>query len=464
MNNVKLLINGRTKGLHIYISIDNLDEIIKDEERRFGEVKRSLKLLDSFFVSIRRQVSKQGAYPGMHIEKLTGNRMHLYIERENADQQTCMKELLRIAAFSYRTIAALNKNPKLESIKSAVIRIGADYGWFYCMSLKDIGRQIDEETSVGFAVNYACKLQIIARNGSLALSEDDYPFLPSTVKGDFVLSHDTKISKYHPDKSDRYYKASLSVLADRISKEGLLDFAEDDANDFANKLNLGEMRYRKALSRINLDAITEQESVKFYGAVIMADIRNFTGQFKDDDSNLAAMTQRARSALSAMIEAVLKNGGTHVQVQGDKEVAIFPADPSSKDGETLKAVVISALSMMDAVRKADLDLGVGISLGYAYASRIDTRGIKDPVILGSTVTEADELEDEQAKSGEIVISKDLYDALGCYEESRYLQKYFKQHNSCFVTSLGLKSIMDQEEVERLKKDELQRKYYGAYLR
>ena len=458
-NSARALLLTRSRGLHLYVSIDNFDDIIADEESRYGEVKRSLKLLDSLFQAIRKHIGK-GSYPGLFIEKVTGNRMHIYIEDGmGMSPDTCMYELLQISVYAYQAVNTLNQISKLGSIKEAVLRIGADYGSFYKMTIDDLKKKIAENTSVGFAANYACKLQTVVRNNALAVSEDDFNIVPESYRCFFAKAQNTKLEKYHSDKSGTYYKASLASL----SSTDLGDrFKKEEVEDIANRINLSEMTYRIAQESFNLQSITEKEVVRFQGCVMMADIRNFTGQFKDDDSNLDGMAYKAETSLIAMINEAVALKGTHIQVQGDKEVAVFIQSPNDQDGAVLAGAILSAMKMLDKVSSSGLNLGIGISYGRPFAARLDTRGLKEPVILGSAVSEADYLEDDCAKEGEIAISRSLYNKLGLFANFKYLQAYFKARGNYYVTTSGYEMVRDSEEQNRLKKDEARRNYHGAY--
>ena len=175
------IVKNLTRGFHIYVNIDNFDEILKKEENEGNGIKHSLKLLNSFFVSIRKYVSDKNKFPGMKVEKVTGNRMHLYIEATNDSNNIHKKkysqEIILLAIYARHALTTLNEDvAKLNSINDAVISIGSDYGKFRCFEIYDDMKKIDEETSIGFATNYACKLQIVVGKNKIAISDDVFNY------------------------------------------------------------------------------------------------------------------------------------------------------------------------------------------------------------------------------------------------------------------------------------------------
>lgn len=463
MNNY---VYAKTKGLHLYVTIDNFDELMSKEESSTRNIKKSLKLLNSFFVAIRRYVSQTNRFAGLFVEKITGNRMHLYIDsNEGPSENECMYELVNISLYSINTIECLNNEVgKLASLDNAVIKIGADYGEFRKFRITDQQNNIDEDTSIGFAANYACKLQIIANRNSVAISEDDYSYVDSKLKQCFKLSHNSLLSKYHDNYSDKYYIATLQSIRDLLSADGRYHFDENSIKDIANKINLGDMIFINETKKININNLSEKEIKKLNGITLMADIRNFTKKFNDDDSNLDEMSFKAYDGVMAMIKRIDEFEGTHIQVQGDKEVAIFSLTRSTNCGEEIKKSIFAALHIIDDLKNKQLDVGIGMDFGDIYAAKLDTSGKKSPVILGKTVVNANNLEDDCAGVGELVISTELYGLLKQFRESNFLCKYFNYRLGYYYTSTGFIKMQYDERIREQERDTKSKSYTGAYLK
>ena len=200
------VVKNLTQGLHVYINIDNFDFLLEKEESSPQKtIKHSLKLLNSFFVAIRRYASQRWSSAGLHVEKVTGNRMHLYIEMlkgSNTTKEKYIEELIQLAVYSKRTIDFLNNDiAKLNALDDATISIGADYGKFRAFEFYDEKNGIDEETSIGFAANYACKLQIaVCNKNRFAISKEVYGLLPYEAKSVFKQEFSDSLKKYSSDE------------------------------------------------------------------------------------------------------------------------------------------------------------------------------------------------------------------------------------------------------------------------
>lgn len=67
-------------GIHFYINVMNFNEVIIDEETKTNGVTHSIHALDTFFASIEsygKKVSRD-----LVVEKITGSRLHMYVEGE----------------------------------------------------------------------------------------------------------------------------------------------------------------------------------------------------------------------------------------------------------------------------------------------------------------------------------------------------------------------------------------------
>ena len=457
------IIRNLTQGLHVYINIDNFESLLKKEETSQHSIKHSLKLLNSFFVAIRRYVNHKWNFPGLHVEKVTGSRMHLYIEigkNSNCTKEWCAQELLLLAAYSRKAIDYLNTDiAKLNKNDDATISIGADYGKFRAFEFYDEKDGIDEETSIGFSANYACKLQTIVKGISrLAVSKEVMGLMSEDAKCHFTQEKSASLIKYSSDENGVYYSALLRILSTEIK----VSFNPDEIREITNKINFSEMTFSRVKKRFNVKSLTEKDSKVFEGIALFSDIRGFTSQFKDDDSNLKEKSAQAIRGISLMIRNVLEYDGNHIQVQGDKEVAVFPLEYEPENGESIRDAVNCALSIVDEMRTAKLNVGIGMSYGDVYASIVDIRGSKSNVILGETVTLGNELEDKCAEPNELVISSDLYNKLSEYDESKYLCGYFKKRDHYYGTMKSFTDILTEEQNRRLNEETRNKNYYRVH--
>ena len=195
------------------------------------------------------------------------------------------------------------------------------------------------------------------------------------------------------------------------------------------------------------------------GIPFFADVRGFTSQFAEDDSNLEEMKAKTEKVLSKMHEIVTKNDGIHIQFQGDREVAIFHEYGNNKECYTKS--VISAMRLLDEVKNFEISIGIGGTLGKIFVTRIGTRGCKDNILLGRVVNKAEEYEDSEASENEIVISSNIYQII--LENNIKLAKLFIKRKEYYVSTIGYKKYLDMLKSEQLQNNNKNYKYNGAWL-
>lgn len=435
----------RKEGCHFYINIANLNEVVTKEEERTGNVTHAVHALDTFFSSIEAYGKKN--YSDIFVvEKVTGSRLHMYV---TDDITKAYSVIIDIAVYAYALSSYLNKNVgKYKSLLDFDIQVGCCYGKFYDFIFKM--EEKEEETTIGYAANYAAKLQSITSIGFLSISENIYEELEEEQKSFFSIKMDGRITKYG---QSCYYTANLSKFNVAKRVESGLEYAKE----VAYRVNLNEMSFATLNSKINLDYLTKKESKKIEGIPLFADVRGFTSQFKDDDSNLAEMAKKTQDILMSMYKIVNREG-THVQFQGDREFALYH---NFGDYDCCEDAVLAGMRIIDAVHEFQVCVGVGQSLGKLFVSKIGARGEKDIVVLGHTVIEADSFEDDFAKANQLVIGTEIYQVL--HAKNIQLAGQFKRLNDrCYCTNVGYKKFMQHLEDNRLTHNNQQRNYNGAW--
>ena len=130
--------------------------------------------------------------------------------------------------------------------------------------------------------------------------------------------------------------------------------------------------------------------------------------------------------------------------------------------ECCRDAVIAGLKLIDAIRTKgyDVTIGVGQSIGRMFVSKIGARGEKDNIVLGETVTIADQNEDKYAKENQLVISEEIYAILKSTQTS--LAKLFKKEKGYYKTEVGFKEFCDIVSYEHLKMNNKRNNYNGAW--
>ena len=447
----------REAGLHFYICLHNLNNVLLDEEDRTGEVNHTIHAMDVFFSSVER-FSKQLS-ENITVEKITGSRLHLYI---TDDVKSSYEVLIKISAYSYCLINFINNDiSKYKTLKDFCINIGADYGHFHVFEFK-IG-DYSEITSIGYVANLAAKLQVRCDNNELNISQTLYEALSTEDRSEFKKVVDPSLGKY---KQTCYYSIKLSVASFGFSFSSAL---KDSISEYANSINLTDIKNSEISSKLDFSRLNTKHCKRLNGIPVFADIRGFTEQFNEDDTNLEEMTFKTQSILSTLYDVSTAHGGIHIQFQGDRELALFHNKNSYVENGVyhveqtcFKSAVLASMRMIDAVKKFSVQIGVGEDFGKLFATKIGARGEKDNILLGETVITADKMEDEYAGENQVVITDEVYTNLK--GEDSFLAKQFTRTGSIYVTTVGYEQYVRAVSTERLKESNLKNDYNGAWYK
>lgn len=153
------------EGIHFYVNVANFNEVVIDEESKNGKVNHSIHALDTFFSGIESFGKKN--FPEKYvIEKITGARLHMYVVDDVNEAYEIVEEVVKFAGDLSRY---LNSDiAKYKTLLDFKIQVGACFGSFYNYEFKR--QNADEETTIGYAANYAAKLQGLCNIGNIAIS------------------------------------------------------------------------------------------------------------------------------------------------------------------------------------------------------------------------------------------------------------------------------------------------------
>lgn len=427
----------RLKGLHFYINISNFNRILLAEETQTKRINHAIHALDTFFSSIEAYGKK--LFPKTFVvEKITGARLHLYV----VDDIVPAYQIVKIISSYANKLSSLivTEIAKYKSLDAFLISIGAAYGGFYDFEFSP-SDGFSETTTIGHAANYAAKLQAKADVGKIAISEDIYAVLSRNEKSIYQKVSDTSIIKYGHES---YYTTQLTRIVSPVA------FKMDDMEDVkkrANSVNLTDMDYSGVRKPLDFNGLSTTQCKELEGIPVFADVRDFTSQFAEDDSNLEEMSQKTQDILEKMYQVSSKHGGIHVQFQGDRELSLYHNVPGGMvNGSYVaavtcyKAAVLAALRLVDAVKPFSVHIGVGEDFGRLFATRIGARGEKDNILLGETVIYADYMEDKKAGKDQVAITADVYNGLRL-EDSSLAKQFRKTDDNTYITSIGFAEYM-----------------------
>lgn len=420
--------------------------MISREENNTGELSHVIHAMDTFFSMVENYA--KSISDAVNVEKITGSRLHLYIVD---DISNAIEVLEKVSAFAYSLSYYLKSDiGKYKTLEKFEIQVGACYGKFYDYIFK--ANQFEEATTIGFAANFAAKLQTVAGIGDIAISSNIYESLDSERKTRFNVV----ISKEFSNKYSQNYYAITNISNIDIN----IDFSPNlaKAKDYANSINLGDIEYSDINRLLNFQYLSKTKCKRITGIPFFADVRGFTGLFNEDDSNLEEMANATTRILTKMYETINKSNGVHVQFQGDREMAIFH-NYSNYSCEI--DAVLAGLKLIDAIDDFSVSVGIGESLGTIFATKIGARGEKDNILLGETVSVADKNEDDKAGKNELIISNEIYNRIRI--SNRNLAKQFqKADGSSYRCNIGYKKFCEISSFYYLDKNNKQNNYNKAW--
>ena len=422
----------RHQGIHFYINITNFNKILLKEEAQTKKVNHSIHALDTFFSSIETFGKK--IYPNTFVvEKITGARLHLYVMDNIGPAFQTVKA---ISVYAFKLCGFLNTEiDKYKVLDDFHINIGVAYGRFYDFEFTTRDG-FSETTTIGHAANYAAKLQAKASDSKIAVSEDIYEILSSGEQATYQKVFDSSIAKYG---HEFYYTTDLSKI---VSPVVIKTDDMEDVKKRANNINLTDIDFAGVRKPLNFRDLSTTQCKELEGIPLFADVRDFTSQFAEDDSNLEDMAQKTQDILTKMYEISTSHGGIHVQFQGDRELSLYHNVPGGMvDGSYVaevscyKAAVLSAMRLVDAVKPYSVHIGVGEDFGTLFATRIGARQNKDNILLGETVILADYMEDGKAGKDQVAITADVYKGLRS-EDASLARQFKKTDDGTFIATIG----------------------------
>ena len=437
----------RKNGIHFYINIKNLNDVIEHEEAVTGEIKHSIHALDTFFSSIE-EYGKKHYKDELVIEKITGSRLHMYVISNDVGR--CFEVVSAVTQFSQKLVYFMSQNiNKYKTLVRFQIQSGACFGDFYEFTFK--AEKEEEMTTIGFACNFAAKLQGLAPVGHITISESIYDNLPKHQRSIFQKMESDVIKKYN---QSCFFDALISTLITPFN----FDIDLKRAAKIARRVNLRDMQFRSATKPVSFGNLSMSECKKLQGIPVFADIRDFTSQFDADDANLNEMANKTQNILVTMYQVVTTHKGIHVQFQGDREMALFH---DYGDYVCASDAVIAGLKMVDMVGDFQVSVGVGQAFGRLFAAKIGARNSKDNILLGSTVIQADENEDVFAEKNQVVISEEIYNRINI-EMPALAMIFHPKADGLYYTENGYKDVLREAQEALLLKNNNKKNYNGAW--
>lgn len=412
----------KTNGVHLYVNIKNLIEVIKQEEDKDDDLKRTLHRLQTYFVGHSKLIKKYGG----KVEKYTGGRSHVVFELdEDSDMtyETILKTTVACFIFNNNIFNCLSKYSSYPNFK---VHAGMDYGEYVDYYIDD-GNNDTEYTTIGGVANNSAKIQTYAPKDYIYVTQKFMDQLSSDLQDKFLELTDKEKEAFNEKiRSKRFYKAHYKEIFDedfmtKIEEE-LTDVKERVEKE-ANSLNIGNIKFEGVNKQLSFDNLSlKGKNKRLDGGVICADIRGFTKLFYVNDQNLDDLKDVMEEIYGIMGQVTTDTEGTKVQYQGDRIVAVYNDFNDTEDA--VIRMLKSAFNLNTKIQELNenwlvqqklnnkkISIGIGCAIGNIIASRLGLNGSKHNMILSDSYKNANKCEDNYAESNEIVICKQLKDEI-----------------------------------------------------
>lgn len=401
-------------GVHFYINIKNLIDIIKEEEKIDDDLKRTLHRLNTYFVGFSKLIKKYGGF----VEKYTSGRAHVIFKQENDEIDENVLEAL-VACYIY-TNNIFNNLGKYSKYTNFKIHGGIDFGSYYDYDIVNG----DEYTSIGSVANNSAKVQSFAPKDYVYAMGKFVDKLPTSLKSKFIRLNDEEIDKLHGKiKSEVIYKAKYIDIFDESKLSEIKTKLEDikkRVEDESKSMNLKDISFEDVNKQLSFERLSLKGINKKIedGYVLCADIRGFTKLFNNNDNNLDDLKDVMEEIYKIMGNVTNDSKGTKVQYQGDRIVVVY--NDYSDEEDAIVRMLKAAFTLNSKIQNLNNDeyikkklgsnkvyVGIGCGSGKLIATRLGLNGNKDNIVLSDAYKIADKAEDEYAEKSQVVIRKEL---------------------------------------------------------
>lgn len=416
----------KVKGIHFYINVNNLQSIIKENEKKDEELKWVIHMLHTYFTGFTKLIK---LYRG-DIEKCNGGRAHVVFSIDANNETAGIENAIRaiVACFVYNN-NIFNSIGKYRKYNRPDFKVsgGMDYGDYIFLEIDDKISE-KEDSSIGATANNAAKIQTFADTDYIYVLDRLYDSMPQALKDKFQKidsAEQSEINEKIPTAT--VYCAKYSSVYDDIVNQEIEEELKDvteKVDKEAQKLNISEIEFSEAKKvLIKFPELSINNNKKFVGGVLCADLRGFTHLFNNNDSNVKDLAYIMDKVYEIMGKVVNEEYGARMQYQGDRIVAVFHdytgTDPyiirmlrcAMKINEQLPGLN-NDKNISSKLGGSEIAVGIGCSIGNIIASRLGLVGNRDNIVLSEAAKDADKCEDKYAEEvNTIAINKELHDAI-----------------------------------------------------
>lgn len=419
------------QGLHLYIGLKNLNDVIDKKEEQ-QEMPLVSEFVSEFLGGSRDYINKLTGDDRVrvHVEKLTGDRIHVVF----GNPATIPNDFFSVVNGISSLVDCLNQAQKMKNLPNISVNMGADFGDYEDMPIRyfDAPDFIEEPNTIGYPANEAAKVQEKANAGEIRLTNRAMAALRLEKLNEI---YDT--TGWYQSFQKRYVDThiysqtihdylegnhSLRMVFDsEASQRSLLSEAVNGLRQKLSSLPSASLNERRERTQDSATLTTRMTSFK--GFVIYADIRHSTkllARWPQGSGQSQSLCSNILQRIYAMMKTVLGNECDHIQVQGDRETAILivPSEDDKERAEILLRTIFGLLKGNGDIFLSEglsdpgetLPIGVGVSYGIFHARKIGGSEEKENYLCGSVVNAANDAEGDGAKDDNtIALTPEAYD-------------------------------------------------------
>ncbi|PTU66977.1 transcriptional regulator [Chromobacterium sp. Panama] len=382
----------RVDGVHLYIDILNIDEMLDSGGVRAH--RRTLRFLNLHYRAVRNiLLDVEAIQVDFH-----NQRLHAVFAKPYGDEVARIHKAVATAKLICDVLARTGEDSD-DPLPAAQVRVGIDSG--KALAVTNGRRGSREPLFLGEPANLAAKLS----GGGTATGIYMTNSARSTVEWASVKDEKaTKLSDKQVEESQD--KANLGITVDDVIAdwEGDLDKNPIGSFDFT--------RHTPPFGSLDLDLLSPKNSRRQEATSIYADIDGFTKyvaeRIEDDES--AKDVVRTLHVLRAELDSVLYNdfAGLKIRFIGDcvHGILVEGTAHTTDDDETAKNAMLCAAAMRssfelametlaeEGVDAGNLGLAIGLEHGFLAVTRLGIKGEMIRCCISRSVLSS---EDEQLR-------------------------------------------------------------------
>lgn len=380
-------------GAHVYVDVSNFSPLASKATATTDEIKRLVQGVHIYQREVARIVEGTDLFDGVRVH-FQGARLHALFYRP-IDKATKIATRAVLLQLVLRDFVDSIFNPSFPKL-----------GNFQTAAATDIGDTIGTQNGVegdrellflGGPANKAAKT--LGGAGTDRLTKIVFDALPEDLQALCVETDDASV----------YLLAGVSQgdLDDLCATYGIAWNREQSEARIAEdkkSFPLCDIEIESAETLIDLDLLGIRKNKRVLAASAFADLTGFTAYIeRADTADKQKEALRVLHAVRKEFSRVLTDdfNGVRIQYQGDRVQAIFHLPKDKEEAISRKAVDACAgiQSSMETTLKdklpeaSDLHVAVGVDTALTLASRLGTRGARDPICLGASVQNAARIEE-----------------------------------------------------------------------